>query len=130
MWLVCLGAFALAIRLICLFELRGSPFFSVLIGDSLQYDTWARRIASGDWLGSEVFYQSPLYPYLLAALYRTGIDTFGVRLLQSALGAASCVILAIAGRRFFDQRDQRDQRDARAGLVAGALLAIYPPAIF
>ena len=110
-----------AIRLICLFELRGSPFVSVLIGDSLQYDTWARQIASGDWLGHEVFYQSPLYPYLLAALYRTGLDTFGIRLLQATVGAASCAILAMAGRRFFHQR---------AGLVAGALLAIYPPAIF
>jgi hypothetical protein len=120
-WLAGLGCAALVLRLLCLFELRDSPFFSVLIGDSLQYDTWARQIASGDWLGREVFYQSPLYPYLLGALYRTGIDTFGVRLLQAGLGAASCVVVAIAGRRFFDER---------AGLAAGALLAIYPPAIF
>ena len=120
-WLICLGGAALAIRVICVFELRGSPFISVLIGDSLQYDTWARQIASEDWLGREVFYQSPLYPYLLAVLYSTGLDTFSVRLLQAALGAASCVILAMAGQRFFDPR---------AGLVAGALLAIYPPAIF
>ena len=32
-------------------------------------DDHPRRIAAGDWLGGEVFYQSPLYPYFLGALY-------------------------------------------------------------
>ncbi|HEX7437074.1 MAG TPA: tetratricopeptide repeat protein, partial [Caldimonas sp.] len=44
-----------------------------------------------------------------------------VRAIQAALGAMSCVWLCVAGRRFFGDR---------AGLAAGALLAIYPPAIF
>ena len=44
-----------------------------------------------------------------------------MRVLQCALGAASCVLLAIAGSQFFSRP---------AGRAAGALLAIYPPAIF
>ena len=37
--------------------------------DSQEYDRWAQGIAAGDWLGSRVFFQAPLYPYLLAVLY-------------------------------------------------------------
>lgn len=120
--LAILGVTALAIRLVYLYELRDSAFFSIPIGDSLQYDRWGREIAAGDWIGTEVYYQSPLYPYLLAVFYRVaGHDLFGVRIAQAILGAASAVLLAVGGSRFLDRR---------AGLVAGGLLAVYPPAIF
>jgi hypothetical protein len=113
---------ALALRLIYLAELHGTPFFSVLIVDGQRYDAWALQIAGGNWLGSEVFYQTPLYPYLIACLYKlAGHQVFLVRLVQAVLGASSCVLLAIAGRRFLSPR---------AGLIAGLLLAIYPEAIF
>jgi tetratricopeptide (TPR) repeat protein len=120
--LAILGTAALAIRLAHLFLLRSTPLFAVLIGDSLQYDTWAQQIAAGDWLGTDVFYQSPLYPYLLGTFYAVaGHEVFAVRVGQAVLGAVSVVLLATAGRRYFD---------ARTGLIAGAMLAIYPPAIF
>ena len=32
------------------------------MGDSHAYDAWAQRIAAGDWVGGDVFYQAPLYP--------------------------------------------------------------------
>jgi tetratricopeptide (TPR) repeat protein len=113
---------ALVARLIYLGELHRSPLWSPLIGDGAAYDAWARRLAAGDWLGGEVFYQAPLYPYLLGALYRlAGADPLWPRLLQSLLGAASCLVLAAAGRRFLG---------AGAGLAAGWLLALYPPALF
>ncbi len=60
------------------------------MGDSRAYDEWARRIAAGDWIGREVFYQAPLYPYFLARhlqhrrtgsadrSHRPGRDRFGV----------------------------------------------------
>ena len=44
-------AVALVLRLVNVWQLKQSPFFSTLIGDGLSYDTWARQIASGDWLG-------------------------------------------------------------------------------
>jgi Tfp pilus assembly protein PilF len=120
--LVVIALIALALRLLYLWELRGSPFFSVLIGDSLQFDTLARRIIAGDWSGSDVFYQAQMYPYFLAAIYAiSAFDPFAVRIVQAGLGAASCVLLAIAARRLFDRR---------TGLVAGVLVAVYPPAIF
>lgn len=118
--LIVLVAFIL--RLVHVWQMHGTPFFSVLMGDSRGYDAWAQRIAAGDWLGDEVFYQAPLYPYCLAVLYRlAGYDLLVVRLVQAATGALSCGLLAYAATRFFDRR---------VGVIAGVMLAVYPPAIF
>lgn len=121
-WLALVAGSAFALRAIHLAAFAGTPLADVLIGDAQQYDQWAERIAAGDWLGSGVFYQAPLYPYLLAVIYTiAGHSLPAVRVVQALLGAVSCVLLALAGRRFVG---------GRAGLVAGALLAVYPPAIF
>jgi tetratricopeptide (TPR) repeat protein len=113
---------ALAARLVHLWQMRNAPVFSVLMGDSRSYDEWARRIAGGDWFGSEVFYQAPLYPYLLGVLYAiSGPDPFVVRICQAVIGALSCALLGSTAARLFSPR---------AGLVAGLALALYAPAIF
>jgi Tfp pilus assembly protein PilF len=120
--LILIGVVALLLRVIYLLELRGTPFFSVLIGDGQQYDLWAQQIAAGQWIGTEVFYQTPLYPYFMAVIFKlAGHNLFAVRLIQAVLGSGSCVLLGLACRRFFSQR---------AGFIAAALLAVYPPAIF
>src|SRR5436190_23263877 len=117
-----IAVLALILRLISLAELRDTPLFAVPIGDAQKYDAWAQEIVSGQWMGTQVFYQTPLYPYLLAAVFAVrGHDLFAVRLLQALLGAASCVLLALVGRWFFSER---------AGLIAALILAVYPPAIF
>jgi tetratricopeptide (TPR) repeat protein len=96
--------------------------WDVLVGDAERYDEWARAIASGDWVGSGVFYQTPLYPYLLGLVFSAvGHSLLAVRLLQAGAAALACVLVAVAGRNFVN---------ARVGVVAGALLALYPEAIF
>jgi 4-amino-4-deoxy-L-arabinose transferase-like glycosyltransferase len=113
---------ALALRVVYAAELHGSLLFTELFGDGQQYDAWAREIAAGDWFGREVFYLAPLYPYFLGALYTAvGRDLDVVRAVQAVLGSASCVMIAMAGRRWVGRR---------AGLLAGFLVAVYPPAIF
>ena len=115
-------ALALAVRLIHIWQIRDAPFFTVLMGDSRAYDEWAQQIARGDWLGRDVFYQAPLYPYFLGTLYTlAGRDLVLVRVCQAILGSAACVLLASAGSRLFS---------ARVGLIAGLGLALYAPAIF
>ena len=92
------------------------------MGDSRAYDEWAQQIARGDWLGHEVFYQAPLYPYFLGTLYAmAGRNLLTVRICQAIIGSLACVFLGLAGRRFFSRR---------IGLIAGVLLALYAPAIF
>ena len=113
---------ALAVRLLHLWQLSATPFATVLMGDALSYDTWARTLADGDWWGTEVFYQAPLYPYLLGLIYAVfGADPMHARLVQALLGAGSSVMLGTAVRWLIGPR---------AGLVAGLLLALYAPGIF
>jgi len=113
---------ALVVRLIHVWQLRNAPFFSVLMGDSRAYDEWAQQIALGDWLGHDVFYQAPLYPYFLGTLYAiAGRDLLLVRLAQAIIGSLSCVLLGLAGARLFSPK---------TGAIAGLGLALYAPAIF
>jgi tetratricopeptide (TPR) repeat protein len=113
---------ALAVRLLHLWQIHPSPFFDVLLGDANGYDEWARRLAAGDWLGTEVFYQAPLYPYFVGAVYAVfGRDLLILRVIQALIGSASCALLGLAGARLFSKP---------VGLLAGLGLALYAPAIF
>ena len=113
---------ALVVRLVHIWQIRSAPFFTVLMGDSRGYDAWGQRIAAGDWVGSDVFYQAPLYPYFLGTVYTlAGHDLLVVRLCQAVLGAASCALLGMTASRLFG---------SRAGLIAGLGLTLYAPAIF
>ena len=115
-------AVALALRLLHLWQMRGTPYFSTLMGDGRGYDQWAQRLAGGDWIGTEVFYQAPLYPYFLGLVYAVaGHDLMAVRVVQAVLGSLSAVLVGYAAARLVC---------IRAGVVAGAMLALYAPAIF
>ncbi len=118
---VAIWVVAFVARLIYIHQISRAPFFTLRIGDARAYHEWAARIAAGDWIGSDVFYQAPLYPYFLAAIYKVagdGVTT--VRLAHAVLGASSCALLAGAGIWLF----------GTGGAIGGALLAVYPPAIF
>jgi tetratricopeptide (TPR) repeat protein len=79
---------ALAVRLIHIWQIRRAPFFTVLMGDAQGYDAWGKRIARGDWLGHEVFYQAPLYPYFLGLIYSlVGRNMLGDASLHYDLGS-------------------------------------------
>jgi tetratricopeptide (TPR) repeat protein len=113
---------ALLLRLAYLWELRDADVSYILVGDAYLYDRWGREIARGAWLGDTVFYQAPLYPYFLGALYwLLPPSVMVVRLVQALLGATTCVLLVLAGRAFFSPA---------VGLIAGGMLAAYAPAIF
>ena len=119
-----LGVFALALvlRLAYLWQWRDSALFSTPIGDARAYLEWARAIAAGDWLGHEVFYQAPLYPYFLAVVLKlTGSESWGPRLVQALCGALAAVLVGRAAEGFFSRR---------VGLWAGIGLALYAPAIY
>src|SRR2546422_4498409 len=115
-------AVAFTLRIVHIWQMRNAPFFTLLVGDARGYDEWAQRIAGGDWIGRDVFYQAPLYPYFLASIYWiAGRSPTLVRIAQAVIGSCSCVLIAAAARRLFS---------ARAGLLAGLMLAVYAPAIF
>src|SRR5205823_7309734 len=66
--------------------------------------------------------EAPVYPFFVAAMYALcGRAVFPIAVAQAVLDAASCVFIALIGRRWFG---------ARAGLIAAALAAIYGPFIY
>ena len=117
-----IGAFALLVRVACVVETADSPFVQNLVGDAAGYFEWAGVIANGNWLGSEGFYQAPLYPYVLAGIFSTVGKSIGiVRCVQALWGALSVVCLGYFTSRIIDRR---------AGIIAAILGATYGPSIF
>ncbi|MEO8275927.1 MAG: glycosyltransferase family 39 protein [Thermoanaerobaculia bacterium] len=113
-----LGACA-TFRLAHLVAVRDAPFVSQLALDSQEYDRWARAIAAGDWRGSAPFFQAPLYPYLVALVYRFAAATpTAIYLLQIAVAVLACWALMRTGELL---------AGPRAGLVTGLLFALYTP---
>jgi Tfp pilus assembly protein PilF/4-amino-4-deoxy-L-arabinose transferase-like glycosyltransferase len=122
LWFSAIFAIALLLRFVHLWQIEAMPLFYNLAGDGRTYDEWAQRIAGGDWLGSGVFYQAPLYPYFLAVWqFIFGHNLWLIRFLQILLGALSCASLFLVGEKLFSRS---------TGVAAGLALAIYAPAIF
>lgn len=114
---------AAVLRVAHIVALRPLPLFDGLMLDSQTYDEWAQRIAAGDWLGGDsAFYMDPLYPYALAVVYRgVGHSLLVVRLLQAALGVASCALVWAIGCRVGGKV---------VGVTAALLVALSRPLIF
>ncbi len=111
-----------ALRVAFIHQLRDKPEFENLILDARVYDEQAQGIAAGRGPGVDVFYQDPLYPYLLAAVYRVaGRDLHLVRLLQAAAGCAAGWLLFRLAASWWG---------AATGLLALAFWAFYEPLIF
>src|SRR3990170_904648 len=88
---------SLIVRVAHLFQMRRAPFFTLLMGDAQSYHAWAQRLAAGDWIGSDVFYQAPLYPYFLGLVYMLlGEAPMTVRLCQAVIGSPAGVCLSLA----------------------------------
>lgn len=117
-----LVALALVLRVVVALEYeRRHPYAEHLVIDEAAYDAWAVAIAEGDWIGDEVFFQEPAYPYWLASIYAFfGHDRTAVRHMQSALGALTVALVFVLARRVFGRAP---------AIVAAALLAIYQPAL-
>ena len=121
-WFLTIFAVAFAIRFVYLFQIATIPLFEHLAGDARTYYEWGQRIAAGDWLGTGVFYQAPLYPYFLGILqFFFGETLWLVRLIQITLGAVSCSLIFLIGQQLFSRQ---------AGIISGFILASYGPALF
>jgi 4-amino-4-deoxy-L-arabinose transferase-like glycosyltransferase len=114
---------ALALRLWHLWQVsENDPFFHNPSVDPKVYHEWAMRIADGEWLGQEVFFLSPLYPYFLGVIYWiAGPSLLVAKLVQVVLGAVDCVLVYLIARQVFGHA---------VAAVAGLVLAVYSMSIF
>lgn len=115
-------ASALLVRLGFVAQWFQTPYAHAPLLDALAYDEWAKSILNGQFLRDRAFYQSPLYPYVLAGLYRLfGPDFLFVSIFQAGLGALTCSLLTVVTIRSFGEW---------AGGIAGLLAIFYRPLIF
>jgi len=120
---------ALAVRLAYTIEIRDLPTLHELVMDAQRYDQLARDILDRGWRPREAFYQAPLYPYLLAAVYAvSGRSLTAMRLAQALVGAVTAALTALAGGRISERATGRQAVAAAA--IAGVLAALYAPAVF
>ena len=96
--------------------------------DEIVYLTIARNFVDGEGLILTPYRKAafpPLYPLFLAGLLRTGISIFpAVRVIQSILGAVSCLLLMGITRLVFSTENKSGTIDA--GMIAAGFMAIYP----
>jgi len=116
-------ALALALRLVYLHEIQDHPLFRTLMGDPAVYFAQARDIAQGKLVPEHAyFHSSPLYPFFLALVARLGgASLHAIRVVQSAAGALSVLLVFLLGRLTVG---------TRAGLVAAFFAALYVPFVF
>lgn len=103
------------------YEVR-MPYYRIPIMDSAYYDAWAIRVAQGHGYGPMPFYMAPLYPYMLALIYKVFQHSFTiVYFFQEMLGVLNVFLVYLIGRRLFGHA---------AGLIAGLLITLYAPVVY
>jgi len=114
-------AVSLAVRALLLAQIARTPYFEIGNIDSTAYQRWATRIAAGEWWPAGTFYQSPLYAYFLAVLYRiVGPGPWSPRIVQVIAGSLSPALVYAIGSRLYSRS---------VGWLAGLGLALYGPIV-
>lgn len=115
-------AIAFLPRVIALLELTASPIFDYPAIDAKSYHDMAVQIASGAFAGNTAFWQAPLYPYFLGAIYWLfGVSIFAAKLIQMLIGAVNCFLIFALAQRVFDRR---------VAWIAYGIAVFYGPFIF
>ena len=120
-------AFVFLLRLIALARLSSSPLLLPSGGDMHFYDDWAKQIVQGNLTDHQAFYGLPLYPYLLAFLYKLfGYSPFVPGFLQACLEAGTATLLYKISIRIF--RNAGDSSAKAIGIMAALGWAFFVPA--
>jgi 4-amino-4-deoxy-L-arabinose transferase-like glycosyltransferase len=113
---------AVLVRLLYFATTNGASFRDPLI-DADYYDYLGVRIASGEGFEEGPFWQPPLYPLILGALYGAlGHDFLWPRLLQAMLDGLSAVLALRIARKLTG--------NLRFGVFAGLAVALHGPMVF
>ena len=94
------------------------------------YDDWAKQILHGHWTDHQAFYGLPLYPVLLAVLYRIfGYSPFIPGLFQACFDAGTAALIyKITGCLLNRGRDGMSKPATVTGIVAAAGWCFFVPA--
>ena len=120
--IVAVFAGALLVRILFNVYLVGmdNPGFA-LFPDGEEYDALARSLTAGTGFAVDRApntFRPPGYPFFLAAIYGLAGHSYPVvKIVQSVLGALTCVFVLLIGERLFSYR---------VGAIAASIAAVYP----
>jgi tetratricopeptide (TPR) repeat protein len=99
-----------------------NPYYSIASMDSAVYVNWAQLINQEGWLGTEIFYRAPFYPYLLSIIFWFAPNNLlAVYIMQLVMGICSVIFIYSIGKRIYCER---------AGLIAAGFSLVYSPLTF
>jgi len=121
-WILGLALLGFVLRLAAVAQYQAShPNSANVVIDEKSYDRWARAIAGGEWMGTEVFFQEPLYPYALGSLYATlGESLYTARVAHCVSWTVAIVVIGLLARRIFG---------SVTGFLAAGAVALHGPGL-
>lgn len=109
------------VRLIYNASLTDSIFLGNYILDSLHFHTWATKILAGR-TADVVFFRAPLYPYLVALVYKMfGVSPWSVIVFQNLLGLLTGIVSYLFAKRLFGPK---------IALWTALVVVVYPTLVF
>ena len=109
-------------HILYLLQLRMTPFISQPLVDADVYHQKAITLLKEGWLGDNIFFQAPLYPYLLAIVYQAfGPNIEMVVWIQAVCSVCSIYLIYLIGQRLFS---------IEVGIVSAWLASFYGVFIF
>jgi hypothetical protein len=116
-------AVAFALRMVFFYlNKKNNPVFYHPIMDGLYHHEWAVGILDGTVTADDVYFRGPLYPYLLAFLYKlSGTSVSFAVLAQHIMGTVTSGMVYLLGREYFSPR---------VSLVIGLTAALYWPFVY
>lgn len=115
-------AFALSVRLFYIHESSKSITFENPVIDAATYNVKAIDLAEKGLMDSEFFWQQFFYPFYLSGVYYCfGSSIIVAKIIQAILGAMTCGLTFIIGKKLFN---------FTAGIIAAFITAVYGPLIF
>jgi tetratricopeptide (TPR) repeat protein len=113
---------AFVVRIAYLVDIADSIYVHYPVLDSAWYHAKAMDVLAGDRLAASASFRVPLYVYFIAGCYSLFGQSFAAPLIiQAVLGALSCGLIFMIGRRLFG---------TAAGAAGGFAFALYRMAIY
>jgi len=122
-WLIAIFAIAVILRIVYFIQnLSMNPLYYDPISDAGVYYNWAKDIVEGTPSHQGVFYMAPLYPYILAFIFKLfGVSVSAAAIVQHVAGILILLLVYLIAKKVFS---------IRVAIIATILCLLHPSLMF